>query len=95
MDRQKFLQQLKDEIQKDPQSLGYIGKTPQQVADLINTPIVVKKDIIQPPEEVIAKPGDKIGERTEIQDPRVFQVIGGIVGAPNGVTEQDIIDALQ
>jgi hypothetical protein len=34
------LQRIKEEIDSDPDNLGYVGKTPQEVLDLINAPVI-------------------------------------------------------
>ena len=95
MDKTKLLAQLKAEIDNDPAGLGYNGKTAKEIADLINTPIKIVTDIIEPSLKIAPKPGDIIGTKEEIKDPRVFQVIGGIPGAPNGVTPEDVTEALK
>lgn len=94
MDKTKYLQNLKNEITNDPSGLGYAGKTPQHIADMINNPVEIVTDILYEP-IVESKPGAIVGQKKEIKDPRVFQIIGGIAGAPNGVTAQDVTEAMK
>lgn len=92
---------IKQEITNDPDKKGYAGKTPKQIADLMNQPTTVKTDIIKQAEPVIEVPvevdvkvGDKIGEKVDVKDAPVLRVVLGIPGAPNALSIKDIQDAL-
>lgn len=97
-DKIKLIKSIQDEIEKDPEKLGYKGKTTQQIMDLINSPVIKEEQIIaqpEPPEEVKPNPGDVIGVKREVKDARILHVIGGITGAPNAITKELIEEALK
>jgi hypothetical protein len=95
MDKQTYLDSLKKEIETDPSGRGYDGKTPKEIAILINSPIVTKTDVLQPAPVAEPKTGDKIGENVVVKDPRVFNVIMGIPDAPNIVSVDDINEVIK
>lgn len=93
--KEEYLKRLKDEIQKDPKGRGYAGKTPKEIADLINGPIIIKEDITyhNPPPQ--PKEGDKIGEKIVENEIRAFHIVGGIPDGPNAIEPSDVMEALQ
>lgn len=90
----KALNNIKKEIQTDPEGRGYAGKTPDEIAKLLSQTIEVKTDILYE-EPIKPKPGDKVGERVEVFPPRIGELLGGIEGAPNVLSSDDIEEALK
>ena len=84
----ELYKRIKEEIDKDPDKLGYATMTPEQIAATINTPITRMVPIVIP--EPVAPPT----ERQETVNPPVRRIIDGLVGAPNAVSLVDVVKAM-
>lgn len=85
---EELIEKLKAEIEADVDG-RYAGKMPKELVDLINNPFSVEEE---KPEEVAVEPVKSTV--TAKREAPVFRIIMGIPGAPNAVTEEDIISAL-
>lgn len=82
---EELIAKLRAEIEADVDG-QYAGKTSKELVDLINNPFLVEE---ARPTEVAVEP---LKETVTIKkEAPVFRVIMGIPGAPNAVTEEDII----
>lgn len=84
----ELIANLRKEIEADVDG-RYAGKTAKELVELINNPFSVEE---AKPVEVVVEP-EKDTVTTKKEAP-VFRVIMGVAGAPNAVTEEDIISAL-
>lgn len=90
----EFLTNLKKEIEANPDGL-YMGKTAEQIANIINQKVVVEEQV-EVPKPVEVPPVEMIMvTKTSYKDAPIFRVINGVPSAPNFVTKEDVIEALK
>lgn len=94
---EEILTAIKQEIETDPNGFGYSGKTPDEIADLLNTPRVTKTPIIYhapPPPPPEPHEGDIVGYDIVTDNARIAEILIGIPDTPNMVTGEDVQAAL-